>query len=423
MQKLSILLLPVAALLFQYCGTPASGKSATAATSDTIPVQVMVLGSPSSLSSGVAVSGQFTTDDETMLSFKTGGVISAILVNEGDRIHKGQLLATLNLTEINTQVSQAQFNLEKAQRDYTRTQHLYADSVATLEQLQNAKTALDVASEQVRSARFNLDYSQIRATQDGYVLRKLANPGQVITSGTAVVQTNGAAATADGAATSGRGVGATSGHGVGATSVWLLKVGLSDQQWAMVHLGDKASIQTNALPNQTLTGTVSRKSAQVDPATGSFTADIRLTGIVPVTLASGLFGKGEIFPTATRPNGTIGATTHPNSATTHPNGTISATTRPYSANSVAAGSSLSGSAQNWKIPFESLLDGDGSSGYVFVASQDHRAQKVKVRIAGMEKDSVVIGSGLQEGQTLIVSGSAYLTDSSPIRIVEAAQHP
>jgi RND family efflux transporter MFP subunit len=408
MQKLSILLLPVAALLFQYCGTPASGKSATAATSDTIPVQVMVLGSPSSLSSGVAVSGQFTTDDETMLSFKTGGVISAILVNEGDRIHKGQLLATLNLTEINTQVSQAQFNLEKAQRDYTRTQHLYADSVATLEQLQNAKTALDVASEQLRSARFNLDYSQIRATQEGYVLRKLANPGQVITSGTAVVQTNGAAATADGAETSGR--------GVGATSVWLLKVGLSDQQWAMVHLGDKASIQTNALPNQTLTGTVSRKSAQVDPATGSFTADIRLTGIVPVTLASGLFGKGEIFPTATHPNGTIGAAIRPN-------GTIGATTHPNSANSVATGSALSGSAQNWKIPFESLLDGDGSSGYVFVASQDHRAQKVKVRIAGMEKDSVVIGSGLQEGQTLIVSGSAYLTDSSPIRIVEAAQHP
>lgn len=393
MQKLSILLLPAAALLFQYCGTPASGKSAIAATTDTIPVQVMLLGSPSSLSSGVAVSGQFTTDDETMLSFKSGGVISAILVNEGDRIHKGQLLATLNLTEINTQVSQAQFNLEKAQRDYTRTQHLYADSVATLEQLQNAKTALDVASEQIRSAHFNLDYSQIRASQDGYVLRKLANPGQVITSGTAVLQTNGAGEASGG--------GATSGGEAGSSSLWLLKVGLSDQQWAMVHLGDKASIQTNALPNQTLTGTVSRKSAQVDPATGSFTADIRLTGIIPVTLASGLFGKGEIFPAAAagRPNGT--------------NNTAARAARP----------ALSGPAQNWKIPFESLLDGDGSSGYVFVASQDHRAQKVKVRIAGMEKDSVVIGSGLQEGQTLIVSGSAYLTDSSPIRIVEAAQHP
>lgn len=378
MQKLYILLLPAAALLFQYCGTPASGKSTTIASTDTIPVQIMVLGSPSSLSSGVAVSGQFTTDDETMLSFKTGGIISAILVNEGDRIHKGQLLATLNLTEINTQVNQAQLNLEKAQRDYTRTQHLYADSVATLEQFQNAKTALDVATEQVHSTHFNLDYSQIRASQDGFVLRKLANPGQVITAGTAVLQTNGARAATG-------------------SSVWLLRVGLSDQQWAIVHLGDNASIQTNALPNQILTGTVSRKSAQVDPATGSFTADIRLNGNMPTTLASGLFGKGEIFPVAAR---SAGATsTHNVSAA---NGTKS---------------------QNWKIPFESLLDGDGSSGYVFVTTQDRKAQKIKVRIAGMEKDSVVIGEGLQEGQTLIISGSAYLTDSSPIRIVEAKPQP
>ncbi len=365
MQKLSILLLPAAALLFQYCGAPASGKATTNVTTDTIPVQVMVLGAPSSLSSGVAVSGQFTTDDETMLSFKTGGIISAILVNEGDRIHKGQLLATLNLTEINAQVSQAQLNLEKAQRDYTRTQHLYADSVATLEQLQNAKTTLDVATEQVRSTHFNLDYSQIRASKDGFVLRKLANPGQVITAGTAVLQTNGA----------------------DAPSVWLLRVGLSDQQWAIVHLGDKAAIQTNALPNQPLTGTVSRKSAQVDPATGSFTADIRLNGNIPSTLASGLFGKGEIFLAT--------------------------------ASSAVPHAAIGASAQNWKIPFESLLDGDGSSGYVFVATQDRKAQKIKVRIAGMEKDSVVIGEGLQEGQTLIVSGSAYLTDSSPIRIISS----
>ena len=137
-----ILILPAAALLLHSCGTPASGKNATVKIqTDTIPVQVTPLDQNGSQLTPIAVSGQFTTDDETQLGFKTGGVIRSILVKEGDRIHAGQLLATLDLTEINTQVSQAQLGLEKAKRDFQRVQNLYRDSVATLEQLQNAPAA------------------------------------------------------------------------------------------------------------------------------------------------------------------------------------------------------------------------------------------------------------------------------------------
>jgi RND family efflux transporter MFP subunit len=372
MRRISIALLPAAALLFHACGTPASGKTAPLE-NDTIPVVVMALGQPSALSSGIAVSGQFTTDDETLLSFKTGGIINSLLVKEGDPIHKGELLATLNLTEINTQVQQAQVSLEKAQRDYQRLQNLYKDSVATLEQLQNAKTALDLAQEQVTSARFNMNYSEIRAVQDGYVLRKLANPGQVVGAGAAVLQTNGATG-----------------------SSWLLRVGLSDRQWATIRLGDKATLQTSALPGQTLSGTVSRRSEGVDPATGTFTADIRIITPVRGSLASGLFGKGTIVPSrdgiAKAQTGTVGTTG-------------------------------AGPSKNWSIPYESLLDGDGSTGYVFVTTDNHTAHKVKVRIAGMEKDKVIISEGLDASQSLIISGSAYLTDNSPIRITPSSLQP
>jgi len=364
MQRILILLLPAAALLLHSCGTPASGKN-TAVVSDTVPVRVMTLGEPSTLQ-GVAVSGQFTTDDETLLSFKTGGIINTILVKEGDHVHKGQLLATLNLTEINTQVQQAQLSLEKAQRDYQRTLNLFKDSVATLEQLQNAKTALDVAGQQNSAARFNQNYSEIRASQDGYVLKKMANPGQVITSGTAVLQTNGASG-----------------------NDWLLRVGLSDKEWATVHLGDKARLETSAFPGQTFGGVVSRKSEGVDPATGTFTADIRLTGVRPPSLATGLFGKGMILPS--RITGDAKSDT-----------------------------SLS---HTWSIPYEALLDGDGSSGYVFVTEDGKTAHKIKVTVAGMEKDNVIISDGLQHAGSLIVSGSAYLTDSSPISITPSINVP
>jgi RND family efflux transporter MFP subunit len=350
-------------LLFPSCGTPSPGKTPISGGNDTIPVQVMSLDQPRS-TAGIPVSGQFTTDDETLLSFKTGGIIHSILVNEGDKVRKGQLLATLDLTEINAQVQQAQLSLEKAQRDYQRAQNLYNDSVATLEQLQNAKTNLDLAVQQNGSARFNQNYSEIRAGQDGFVLKKLASVGQVAAPGAPILQTNGAG-----------------------QADWRLRVGINDRQWASLRLGDKAQLETNSLPGQTFTGIVSRKSEGIDPATGTFSADLRLTGTKPSALATGLFGKGIIFPT------------------------------------LPSSSKDSIHGRTWMIPYSALLDGDGSTGYVFVTNDNVTAHRVKVTLSGMEKDNVVIIDGLQQATSLIISGSAYLTDNSPIRITPSIPAP
>jgi multidrug efflux pump subunit AcrA (membrane-fusion protein) len=48
----------------------------------------------------INVTGYLSTENETKLSFKTGGVIDRIFVKEGDNIRKGQLLATIKSTEI-----------------------------------------------------------------------------------------------------------------------------------------------------------------------------------------------------------------------------------------------------------------------------------------------------------------------------------
>lgn len=318
---------------------------------DTIPVQVMMLIKQAG-NAPMAVSGQFTTDDEVMLSFKTGGIINSLNVKEGDAIRKDQLLASLNPTEINAQVQQASLSAEKAQRDYERVQNLYKDSVATLEQLQNSKTTLQQAQQQLSVATFNRQYSEIRAPKDGYILHKLANAGQQVTAGTPVLQTNGVE-----------------------TGSWLLRVGVSDSEWATLQIGDKAQIQTTALPGQVLEGVVNRKSEGVDAATGTFSADIKLTGNKPRAIAAGMFGKATIAPTRVTPvNG------------------------------------------GWQIPYEALLDGDGTSGYVFVTDDNKTAHKIKVTVAGINKNTVTISGGLDGAKALVISGSAYLTDNSAITV-------
>jgi RND family efflux transporter MFP subunit len=324
--------------------------------STAIPVRVLPVQEYNALEK-IPVSGQFTTDDEVMLSFKTTGIINKIFVKEGDAIKKGQLLATLNLTEIDAGLQQAQLAYEKASRDLQRLNNLYNDSVATLEQVQNGKTARDLAAQQLNTVRFNRQYSEIRAESNGFVLRKLANEGQLANAGNPVLQTNGAG-----------------------SGKWILRAGVTDKQWTTIKTGEPATVTIASGDGRLMTGKVTRKSESVDPSNGLFSIDIALNGNQPRKIAAGMFGSGVI------------------SAGEHRAPEKSA-------------------AETWSVPYEALLDGDGNSGFVFVTDDNKTARKVKVVIAGVEKDHVIISRGLENTKLLIVSGSAYLTDNSFIQII------
>lgn len=342
-------LLFAATVLLASCGTEKK-KDVVPSGKDPIPVKVIAIEKKASQRE-IRTSGQFTTNDETMLSFKTGGVINGIYVKEGDRVKKGQLLATLDLTEISAQVNLATLGHEKADRDYKRVQNLYRDSVATLEQLQNSKTALDLAQQQLDAAQFNLRYSEIRAVNDGVILKKFANAGQVIGGGMPVFQTNSAG-----------------------NSDWILKVGVSDREWAQIRINDKATVQTDAEDGKTIDASVTSKSEGADPFTGSFTIELKIANSKTNAIAAGMFGKATIYP--------------------------------------------SDAAACWSIPYEALLDGNGNTGYVFVTNDKKTAEKVPVKIGTLQEDRVIISEGLENATLLIVSGSAYLAEHSPIRIIQ-----
>jgi RND family efflux transporter MFP subunit len=269
MKTLTLTLIAILSGLSYAC-TPSKGNEKSTLTTSATPVWIKKVHLEEVVSL-IHTSGRFTTNDETTLSFKTGGIIDKIYVREGDVIRKGQLLATLNLTEINAQLAQAELALEKTSRDYERVAHLHKDSVASLEQFQNAQTALEIAKKQIETARFNRSYSEIRALANGYVLRKSASEGQMISSGGEVLQTKG-----------------------NNENDWVLKAGVSDGDWSRIQLGDVASISIDAIHNQTFMAKVVQKSIAVDPASGSLAIELRLTGKIPTGMASGLFGKAII---------------------------------------------------------------------------------------------------------------------------------
>ena len=217
-------------------------------------------------------SGKMASTSEARLSFKTGGVISKIYVQEGDQVVKGQLLATLDLTEINAQVQQATQGAEKAQRDAHRVRNLYNDTVATLEQLQNATTQQQVAEEGLRIARFNQQYAQIRATENGTILKKMMNEGEVASSGAPVFFFSG-----------------------NSSNDWVIRFGVADKDWAVLKKGDKARVELDAYPGKTFSGLVTEIAQGADVVSGTYEVEIK---VLPqgARFANGLFAHVQLQP-------------------------------------------------------------------------------------------------------------------------------
>jgi len=221
----------------------------------------------------VRTAGKLASKSESKLSFKTGGIIQKIMVDEGQSVRKDQLLAQLNLEEINSRVSQAELALKKAERDYGRAENLYRDSVVTLEQFENAGTALEVARSNARIANFNLQYSTIRAPAYGKILKRIAESNEIIAPGHPVF------------------LFASTG------SDWVVRANLTDRDIVRVRMRDSAHVRFDAYPGELFTGVISEIGTSADPYTGTYEVEVRMTRR-PETLVSGFIAKVDIFPAA-----------------------------------------------------------------------------------------------------------------------------
>ncbi len=305
------------------------------------PVQMVTRAEP------ITASGLLSSAQEARLSFKVGGIVNKMYVEEGQTVQKGQLLATLNMTEINAQVSQAQLSVEKSERDLNRVKAMYADTAATLEQMQNATTGSSVARQNLTIARFNQSYAQIRSSVDGTVTRKVMNEGELATPGSPVFLVSG-----------------------NRQNDWVVRVGVSDKDWARLRPGNQANVVFDAYPNQTFRGTVSELAQAADPLNKLYEVEIR---IEPngVRFAPGLFAKVQLTPDQARTYAVV--------------------------------------------PVEAIVEGNGQTGFVYVLKPDRKGvRKQPVQIGFLDGNKVLLSNGLANISDVVTAGSAFLTEESNV---------
>jgi RND family efflux transporter MFP subunit len=218
----------------------------------------------------IVATGVVAAKDEVALSFKIGGVVARVAVDGGARVSAGQMLAELDLREIDAQVSRARSAADKAERDLERARRLYADSVVTLSIRQDTETGAEVARADLEAALVNREFAVITAPAAGVILRRTAEPGETVPPGAPILLF--------GSDARGR----------------VLRVGLSDRDLVRVARGDPAVVRFEALPGREITGQVADISAAAQMGTGTYGVEIALEG--GGELANGFVGTAEIIP-------------------------------------------------------------------------------------------------------------------------------
>ncbi|MES2721105.1 MAG: efflux RND transporter periplasmic adaptor subunit [Pseudomonadota bacterium] len=245
------------------------GQDAAPVKVEAQPVRVIVVGNDSIASRDVAT-GLVGSQEEFRLGFKTGGLISRMLVEAGDNVRAGQTLATLDTTETDAQVRQVSESLIKARRDAERADKLFKQGVLAEQVAQDARTQVAVMESNLSAARFNRQQAVIVAPANGVVLQRLAEAREVTAPGAPVLVVSRA------------------------DQGWVLRVGLNDQAATRVKVGDTALVRLNAYPGQSLNSRVKEVGAASDPRTGTITVTLTLPSDAGLKYIAGQVGEAQL---------------------------------------------------------------------------------------------------------------------------------
>lgn len=161
------------------------------------PVRVTVAVAKAGSSNTIQSSGKIESKETAIISTRIMGFITDVKVKAGDKVQKGQLLATISNSDIlakrdqaKAMVSETEAVLKDAQKDYERFAELYKQNSASAKEFENAtlhlnsiKAKAESAKQMQKEAEAMLTYTNLIAPFSGVIIQKNADAGSMANPG------------------------------------------------------------------------------------------------------------------------------------------------------------------------------------------------------------------------------------------------
>jgi RND family efflux transporter MFP subunit len=297
---------------------------------------------------------------ETDLGFRVAGKIVTRVVNVGDKVRRGDIVARLDPEDLKLQVqsAEAEFaaatsNLAQAAADLERYTSLRARGFASVAEFDRKKAANDEADGRLKRARRSLelarnqlDYADLKADADGLITATLAEPGQVVAIGQPVARL------------------ARSGEKEAAVAL--------PETWLAEARKARASVQLWSDRGRSFTARLRELSPQADPATRTYAArftiehaDDSVAFGMTATVTLAVVGEGRVA----------------------------------------------------KLPLSAVLNrGTGPS--VYVVDETGALVLRPVTVASFNEDTALVTSGVADGDKVVTLGVQKLEAGLKVRTVE-----
>jgi len=137
-----------------------------------------------SISSSLITTATLDPDSQVTLASETNGIVDRILVEEGDRVRQGQIIATLSANEKIAALKKAEVHLQNATNELKRKQTSYDEKLISQVEYDKARYDKEVAQAEVNVAQVEVARTTIRAPFSGIVTQRFIEKGQNINAQT-----------------------------------------------------------------------------------------------------------------------------------------------------------------------------------------------------------------------------------------------
>jgi RND family efflux transporter MFP subunit len=226
-----------------------TGNKKVKAEMKTVPVSVVTI-APDTFRHYLEVQGKVDFDQNVLVSARVPGVLTSMRVERGDRVSKGQVMATIDAQVLDQSVAELRTRLELARIAFEKQKNLWEQQIGTEMQYLTAKNNKDALERSLSGLQRQRDQYNIVAPLSGVVDNVIPNAGEAVAPGAGIIR-------------------------VVNTSKGKIIAEVSEAYLAKIKKGDQAMVYFPDL-NKEVQTTVDVVSQYINPTSRTFTVELRL---------------------------------------------------------------------------------------------------------------------------------------------------